>query len=51
MKPIQRHALTDLVYERIKLMINDGALIPGQKISKKDLTKDLGISQHLSLKP
>ena len=45
MEKIKKNALRELVYEKIKLMILDGALIPGQKISKKELADHLTVSQ------
>ncbi len=45
MRKIEKRALTDLVYEQIKRMIRDGTIAPGQKISKRDLSGDLGVSQ------
>ena len=45
MRKIERRALTDLVYEKIKLMIQDGVLVPAQKVSKKQLALYLGVSQ------
>jgi DNA-binding GntR family transcriptional regulator len=45
MEKIKKNALRELVYEKIKLMILDGALIPGQKISKKELADHLAVSQ------
>jgi DNA-binding GntR family transcriptional regulator len=45
MEKIKKNALRELVYDKIKLMILDGALIPGQKISKKELAGRLAVSQ------
>lgn len=45
MKKIKKDALRELVYDKIKNMILDGALVPGQKISKKDIADILGVSQ------
>lgn len=45
MEKIKKNALRELVYDKIKLMILDGALIPGQKISKKELADRLAVSQ------
>jgi DNA-binding GntR family transcriptional regulator len=45
MEKIKKNALRELVYDKIKLMILDGALIPGQKISKKELADQLAVSQ------
>jgi len=45
MEKIKKNALRELVYDKIKLMILDGALIPGQKISKKELADRVAVSQ------
>jgi DNA-binding GntR family transcriptional regulator len=45
MKKLRKNALSELVYEKIKLMISDGALLPGQKISRKELAETLNVSQ------
>ena len=45
MAKIENDVITDLVYEKIKLMILDGAMHPGEKIIKKDLAVVLGVSQ------
>jgi DNA-binding GntR family transcriptional regulator len=45
MEKIRKNALRELVYDKIKLMILDGALVPGQKISKKELAVRLAVSQ------
>ncbi|MFQ3621375.1 MAG: GntR family transcriptional regulator [Spirochaetales bacterium] len=45
MTKIENKILTDLVYEKLKAMIDDGVLAPGQKINKLDLSKLLGVSQ------
>jgi len=45
MEKIKKDALSNLVYDKIKLMILDGALKPGQKINKKELTEQLSVSQ------
>jgi len=45
MEKIKKNALRELVYDKIKLMILDGALIPGQNISKKELADRLAVSQ------
>ncbi len=45
MTKIENKILTNLVYEKLKFMIDDGVLIPGQKINKLDLSKILGVSQ------
>lgn len=45
MQKIKKDALSNLVYDKIKLMILNGALKPGQKINKKELTEQLSVSQ------
>ncbi len=45
MSKIENKILTDLVYEKLKVMIDDGVLIPGQKINKLELSQMLGVSQ------
>ncbi|RKX85127.1 MAG: hypothetical protein DRP57_04440 [Spirochaetes bacterium] len=45
MQKIKKDALGNLVYGKIKLMILNGALKPGQKINKKELTEQLSVSQ------
>jgi DNA-binding GntR family transcriptional regulator len=45
MEKIRKNALRELVYDKIKLMILDGALVPGQRISKKELAERLAVSQ------
>jgi DNA-binding GntR family transcriptional regulator len=45
MDKIQKNALSELVYVRIKQMILDGALVPGDRLSKKDLATTMGVSQ------
>jgi DNA-binding GntR family transcriptional regulator len=45
MLKIENRALFDLVYERIKFMIDEGVLQPGEKINKKELAEKLGVSQ------
>jgi len=45
MSKIENKILTDLVYEKLKVMIDDGVLTPGQKINKLELSKMLGVSQ------
>ena len=42
---IESRILTDHVYEKIKLMIQDGVLKPGTKVNKKELEAELGVSQ------
>lgn len=42
---INSKALTDHVYERIKTLIAEGYLAPGEKINKKELEEQLGVSQ------
>ena len=42
---IQNKILAHHVYERIREMIGDGALAPGQRISRKELEEILGVSQ------
>jgi len=44
MVKIKNDHLVDLVYEKVKQMILDGALIPGEKISKIELANILGVS-------
>ena len=45
MQKIRKDALGNLVYDKIKLMILNGALKPGQKINKKELVERLSVSQ------
>jgi len=44
MVKIKNDHLVDLVYEKVKQMILDGALIPGEKINKVELANILGVS-------
>lgn len=44
MAKIKSDHLVDLVYKKVKQMILDGALIPGEKINKLDLANILGVS-------
>lgn len=44
MRKIKNNPLVDLVYQRIKDMIFDGFLPPGEKINKIDLSRKLGVS-------
>ena len=44
MRKIKNNHLVDLVYQRIKDMIFDGFLPPGEKINKIDLSRQLGVS-------
>ena len=45
MKILKKDTLSELVYDKIKLIISDGMLTPGQKINKKELEDTLGVSQ------
>jgi len=45
MKKVENQALFELVYERIKKMINGGEMQGGEKINKKTLSELLGVSQ------
>ena len=45
MKKPTKDALSAMVYDTIKTMISDGALKPGLKIRKKELSETLGVSQ------
>ena len=45
MPKIENQVLFELVYERIKRMIDEGVLKPGEKINKKALVELLGVSQ------
>jgi len=45
MSKIENKILTDLVHEKIKAMIDDGILHPGDKINKAGLAETLGVSQ------
>jgi DNA-binding GntR family transcriptional regulator len=45
MAKIENRALFELVYERIKRMIDEGGLQPGEKINKRALVELLGVSQ------
>jgi DNA-binding GntR family transcriptional regulator len=42
---IESRILTDHVYDKIRLMIEDGVLKPGAKINKRELEIALGVSQ------
>jgi len=44
MVKIKSDQLVDLVYKKVKQMILDGALIPGEKINKIELANVLGVS-------
>ncbi|GAF69055.1 unnamed protein product, partial [marine sediment metagenome] len=44
MAKIKNDHLVNLVYEKVKQMILDGALIPGEKINKIELANILGVS-------
>lgn len=44
-KKLKKDALGSLAYERIKQMISDGALGPGERIGKQELADTLGVSQ------
>jgi DNA-binding GntR family transcriptional regulator len=45
MPEMKNRVLFDLVYERIKKMIDQGVLKPGEKINKQQLIEMLGVSQ------
>ena len=45
MDKIHKDALSELVYDKIKQMVLDGVLLPGQKIAKGELAQTLGVSQ------
>jgi DNA-binding GntR family transcriptional regulator len=45
MSKIENKILTDLVYDKIKKMIDDGVLQPGTKVNKIELSETLGVSQ------
>jgi DNA-binding GntR family transcriptional regulator len=45
MSKIENRVLFELVYERLKNMIDEGVLRPGEKINKKTLVEILGVSQ------
>ncbi|GAB4369974.1 MAG: GntR family transcriptional regulator [Spirochaetales bacterium] len=45
MSKIENKILTDLVYDKLKGMIDEGVLSPGQKINKLELSQMLGVSQ------
>ena len=45
MPKLENRALFELVYERIKRMIDDKELQPGEKINKRALVELLGVSQ------
>jgi len=45
MSQIEKRALSDLVYERIRTMIDDGLLPAGTKVNKPELAERLGVSQ------
>ncbi len=42
---LETRVLTDHVYDAIRSMIEDGVLTPGEKINKKHLEEQLGVSQ------
>ncbi len=42
---IEKRALSDLVYEKLRGMIDEGALSAGSKVDKRDLAEQLGVSQ------
>ena len=44
MKKIQSDNLVDLVYQRIKEMILNGMIKPGDKMNKMELSEQLGVS-------
>ena len=44
MSKIEKQALFDLAYERIRKMIDEGELQPGEKINKRALVELLGVS-------
>lgn len=43
--PLSNRNLTDHVYETLKSMIDEGALVPGEKIRRVELEHELGVSQ------
>ncbi|GHV47778.1 GntR family transcriptional regulator [Spirochaetia bacterium] len=45
MSKIENRALVELVYEKIKYMIDEGVLQPGEKVNKGELVEKLGVSQ------
>ncbi len=45
MTPIKKSTINDLVYTQIKRMLSNHDLEPGQKINKKELAHELGVSQ------
>lgn len=45
MSKLKKNILRDLVYTQLKTMLLDKALVPGQKISKKEIADLLGVSQ------
>lgn len=42
---IEKRALSDLVYEKLRGMIDEGALSAGSKVDKQELAERLGVSQ------
>lgn len=42
---VEHDAISDQVYEQIKLMIENGDLSPGDRINKKEIEEILGVSQ------
>jgi DNA-binding GntR family transcriptional regulator len=42
---IENKVLSDLVYDKLKYMIDEGVLVPGRKIDKFELSEMLGVSQ------
>jgi DNA-binding GntR family transcriptional regulator len=45
MSKIENKILTDLVYDKLKAMIDNGILQPGQKVNKVEIAEILGVSQ------
>jgi len=45
MSKLKKNVLRDLVYTQLKTMLLDKALVPGQKINKKEIADLLGVSQ------
>ncbi len=43
--PIEHESLDDKAYARIKALIADGSLEPGQRIVQEDLARDMGVSR------
>ncbi len=45
MKNIKKDTIREQVYEKIKRIIQDGIIVPGEKLNKKELIETLAVSQ------